>query len=273
MSTGLAGAVIGNMVAGRLGAAIGAVVGGVAGVALSQTEAVEDAVDAVKHKVEDAKPAIQNAIGTVQDKAENAKSAAMDAVSTVQDKTKGAVDSIQHKAEDARSAAVDTVDSAQDKAQNAQPDVMNTVETASPTVGTTDIQAAVETAMPTVSPVETAMPTASSTSELPIEDIGNAYISSDPSFDAASIEEQYDRGITLGKQGDLVGSIAAFQAVIERDPSYAEAHYNLGVVLGQHGFREQGIEHIQKSRELCEMQGRTREASNIDQILLKLGAQ
>lgn len=271
VSAGLAGAVIGNMVAGRLGAAIGAVVGGVAGVAIGQTDAVEGAVegavDTVKEKVEGAKPAVTNALQSAQTKVADATSAAKNAVSSAQDKAADLASSTSDAA-DSRFSTANDMNFARDMGSTPQSDVLGAVETAAPTIHTSEVQ----------TQVQSTTQASDAFVESPVEDIGTAYISSDSSFDAAtdntlSVEEQYDRGIALGKEGNMVGSIAAFQSVIAQDPDYAEAHYNLGVVLGKHGLREQGIEHIQKSRDLCKMQGRSREADNIEQILIKLGAE
>jgi tetratricopeptide (TPR) repeat protein len=92
-------------------------------------------------------------------------------------------------------------------------------------------------------------------------------------MNVTSLDEQYDQGVTLGKQGDLAGAIAAFQSVIAAEPNYAEAHYNLGVVLCKYGLTEQGITHMQQSRNICRSEGREKEAENIDRILQILDMQ
>lgn len=97
-----------------------------------------------------------------------------------------------------------------------------------------------------------------------------AYPSANIASGLISADEQYDLGIALGKQGDLAGAIAAFQSVVAQDPNYAEAHYNLGVVLCKYGLTEQGVTHIEQSKTICQSEGRTKEAENIDRILQNL---
>jgi uncharacterized protein YcfJ len=95
---------------------------------------------------------------------------------------------------------------------------------------------------------------------------------SSENMNVVSVEEQYDQGVALGKHGDLAGAIAAFQSVVAQEPNYAEAHYNLGVVLCKYGLTEQGITHIEQSRNICRTEGREQEAENIDRILQNLNA-
>ncbi len=89
---------------------------------------------------------------------------------------------------------------------------------------------------------------------------------------APTIDELYEQGLQLSNQGKLAEAIAAFQSVVAQEPEAAEAHYNLGIVLGKQGFRAEGIEQIEKARDLCRAQNRIREAENIDRILEKLNA-
>jgi uncharacterized membrane protein len=259
VSGGLAGAILGQFVAGRLGAAIGAVVGGVAGAALSQEagDGLDQAVEEAKAKVQDAvaeiQPTAQNAIETVREKVKDtvaeAKPAAQNAIETV----KARVQETKPADADMNQRPAQNVTEIQDGVTAINTITMGSSTTSTPTVSSPQLSIAApqaETsavAAPVVEPI--------------------------PPVPVLSVDEQYERGLELGKQGNLVGAIAAFQSVVEREPDYAEAHYNLGVVLGRHGLREQGIKHIQISHSLCKAQGRDREASNIEQILHRLGAE
>lgn len=48
-------------------------------------------------------------------------------------------------------------------------------------------------------------------------------------------KEKLSAGITLIQQGNLGGAITAFQQAIALDPRLWQAHYNLGLALGQRG--------------------------------------
>ena len=93
-----------------------------------------------------------------------------------------------------------------------------------------------------------------------------------PSTPSPTVDQLYEQGLQLSQQGNLSAAIAAFQSVVAQEPESAEAHYNLGIVLGKQGFRAQGIEQIEQARDLCRAQNRMREAENIDRILEKLNA-
>jgi tetratricopeptide (TPR) repeat protein len=43
--------------------------------------------------------------------------------------------------------------------------------------------------------------------------------------------------------GQVPDAVAAYRQALKLDPSYPEAHYNLGVVLDESGQRSEAIEH------------------------------
>ncbi|NJL38113.1 MAG: tetratricopeptide repeat protein [Leptolyngbyaceae cyanobacterium RM2_2_4] len=285
VSGGLAGAVLGNMVAGKLGAAIGAVVGGVAGAAISNekgaeiSHAVEQTVDAAKEKVQ---PSVMNALDQVESKSSTINPDVANAVSNLKAKVQGATSSSGSNSNDlSGSTYVEDIslDSTVDS-MTASAGYTDTV------IGYTDSSAGYgvdEYVADTIaedihSPDRINSGAAYIEEQTPYESTSSMEYATDAAYSSedisvVSVEEQYDQGVTLGKQGDLAGAIAAFQSVVAQEPHYAEAHYNLGVVLCKYGLTEQGITHIEQSRTICRTEGREQEAENIDRILQNLNVQ
>lgn len=56
----------------------------------------------------------------------------------------------------------------------------------------------------------------------------------------------YNLGHVLYQQGDLLGSIAAYQQAIQLDPSFAQAHHSLAVSLGAQGQYTAAIDHYRQ---------------------------
>lgn len=289
VSGGLAGALLGQFVGGRFGAAIGAVVGGVAGAALSKEagdgidQAVSDATATVKDKVAEIKPSVQHAVATAKDKVQDVAAQApppvQNAIETVKDKVQSSSETVKNKVQPSstdaavnKDIAIDELPAQTDTAIQGGETVIDpaAIRNYHPTIATRPQGETAYQAEPAYSSAVDAAsnPTViqSSPTVLQSPSVQPPVVQSQ-----LSVDEQYERGLEFGKQGNLVNAIAAFQSVIEQEPDYAEAHYNLGVVLGRHGLREQGIEHIQMSRDLCRTQGRQKEADNIEQILQKLG--
>jgi tetratricopeptide (TPR) repeat protein len=57
-------------------------------------------------------------------------------------------------------------------------------------------------------------------------------------------------GRRLLSAGDLDGAISQFRAAIRSMPSYALAHYELGLALNQKGLKDEGSSEYQKAAEL-----------------------
>jgi uncharacterized protein YcfJ len=314
VSGGLAGAVLGNMVAGKLGAAIGAVVGGVAGAAISNekgaeiSHAVNQAVDVAKEKVQ---PSVMNALDQVESKASTINPDAANAVSNIKAKVQEATSSAGSSSSNLSGstyAEESTVQETDVVSASVADEVYATgIDATSAYVEDTSLNSTVDSMTASPGYTDTVTGYTDSSTGYGVDDYvadtiaedmhspdrissGSAYIedqtpgyestsSMEYATDAAyssenmsvvSVEEQYDQGVALGKQGDLSGAIAAFQSVVAQEPNYAEAHYNLGVVLCKYGLTEQGITHIEQSRNICRTEGREQEAENIDRILQNL---
>jgi tetratricopeptide (TPR) repeat protein len=56
-----------------------------------------------------------------------------------------------------------------------------------------------------------------------------------------------ERGVKLDQQGDVAGAIAAHEAAVARDPSFAQAHLNLLLLYGRQQHWEKLEEHYQKA--------------------------
>ncbi|NJN58449.1 MAG: tetratricopeptide repeat protein [Leptolyngbyaceae cyanobacterium SL_5_9] len=273
VSGGLAGAVLGNMVAGKLGAAIGAVVGGVAGAAISNekgaeiSHAVDQAVDAAKEKVQ---PSVMNTLNQVESKASAINPDAANAVGNLKAKVQEATSSSGSSS--GRFSGSTYVEESTAQETNVVPaavadDVHVTgIDGASAYAEDTSLNSTLDSM--TSSPSHTGAAAGYTDSSAGYGVTDAAYSTEDTSV--VSVEEQYDQGVALGKQGNLAGAIAAFQSVVAQEPNHAEAHYNLGVVLCKYGLTEQGITHIERSRNICRTEGREQEAENIDRILQNL---
>ena len=63
-------------------------------------------------------------------------------------------------------------------------------------------------------------------------------------------EAHYNLGVVLGHKGNLDGASSEYREAIRLKPDYAEAHYNLGVVLGHKGDRQGALEQYRRASEL-----------------------
>ena len=63
-------------------------------------------------------------------------------------------------------------------------------------------------------------------------------------------EAHYDLGIVLAKTGQTPEAIAQYEAALRLKPDYAEAHYNLGVVLAKTGQTSEAIAHFEEALRL-----------------------
>ena len=67
------------------------------------------------------------------------------------------------------------------------------------------------------------------------------------SIRASSAQASFDEGHALGAQGDLEGARSAYQATLEIDPGYAQAHVNLIAVYGELGNQGLATEHYNRA--------------------------
>ena len=70
------------------------------------------------------------------------------------------------------------------------------------------------------------------------------------SIRASSAQASFDEGSSLGSQGDLEGARSAYQAALEIDPGYVQAHVNLIAVHGELGNHALAAEHYSRAVEL-----------------------
>jgi Flp pilus assembly protein TadD len=80
-------------------------------------------------------------------------------------------------------------------------------------------------------------------------------------------------GLVLYKQGQREEAITEYRQALRLNPNYAEAHMNLGIVLLEQGKREEAIAEFKQARELFTIQGKTQEATQIDQGIQKMNTQ
>jgi len=163
VSGGLAGAMIGRLVAGRFGAAVGAVVGGVAGANVGREAAegvdqrianvadavkhnvkqtvdeikspVIDTVDAVKQNVEAAQPAVTGAIDSVRETIDETRPAMKEAIGAVTetiDETRPSMvetaDAVKATVEDARPAVQEAVQKTSESIQSSASSIADSVQ-------------------------------------------------------------------------------------------------------------------------------------------------
>lgn len=62
--------------------------------------------------------------------------------------------------------------------------------------------------------------------------------------------EAWERGVQLEADGDLNAAVEYYELAVQEEPTFAEAHYNLGMVLGELDQPDQALEHIQAARDL-----------------------
>ncbi|WP_017721860.1 tetratricopeptide repeat protein [Kamptonema formosum] len=80
-------------------------------------------------------------------------------------------------------------------------------------------------------------------------------------------------GLALAKQGQMEEAVAQLRQAIEINSKYAEARRNLGLALLDRGQQEEGIDNLKKAVELFKAEGKTPEASRIEQFLQQRGLQ
>ena len=73
-------------------------------------------------------------------------------------------------------------------------------------------------------------------------------VEADPSWASTGL---YDHGVDLYNNGDMVGAIAAFRQVLEREPDDAKAHYLLGMALYNTGDTATATNHLERFLELA----------------------
>ena len=74
----------------------------------------------------------------------------------------------------------------------------------------------------------------------------------------------------LYDQRKLASAIASYQTAIRINPNYANAHFNLGLVLKKQGKKLDAIAQFQKARPLYQQKGDTKEVADIDRLIQEL---
>lgn len=62
--------------------------------------------------------------------------------------------------------------------------------------------------------------------------------------------DAFERGTVLSERGDHAGAEASFRKAVELNPSFAEAHYRLGVSLARLGRRDEAISSLRRCLEI-----------------------
>lgn len=62
--------------------------------------------------------------------------------------------------------------------------------------------------------------------------------------------EQFEQAVALMQDGEFSRSAELFKSLVEREDTFAEAHYNLGLLYGDMGRPDEAVQHIQKARQL-----------------------
>ena len=81
---------------------------------------------------------------------------------------------------------------------------------------------------------------------------------------------RYNLGIALDEQGDLEGAIASYKQAIAFNPTYAEAYGNLGNALVLAGHKEEGLNYMQRCRDLFEQQHRHGDVKKAELLIEQL---
>lgn len=80
----------------------------------------------------------------------------------------------------------------------------------------------------------------------------------------------YNRGLTLRARGDLQGAVAAYKSAIALNPNYAEAYQNLGVALLKLGRQAESLTAFQQA--IARYQKRQpQEAEHLHRALIEMG--
>jgi len=259
--------------------------------ASSVASSVQGAAQSVKGAAQDAQPKMREAIESVS---EDVKSSASSVAGSVQ----GAAQSVKGAAQDAQPKMREAIESVSEDVKSSASNVADSVkQTAQDTSSTSGIDTSASYRMPPAEPIDLGIGTIEDTQpaiadstligssasmasapiipEQPPIYTGSAMADSsvslyDDQMDMEFIQSEFDRGIMLSNQGDLVGAEAAFEHVTQLIPESAEARFNLGVVQYQQGRRSEAIANIQQARDLSLLQGSVDAAENLDRIIQQL---
>lgn len=80
----------------------------------------------------------------------------------------------------------------------------------------------------------------------------------------------YNLGNVLAQQGKREEAIAQWREAVRINPDFAEAHVNLGINLSRQGERKEAVEAFKKARDLFNAQGKTQEATRVEQMLNRI---
>lgn len=252
--------------------------------AASVADSVQGAAQSVKGAAQDAQPkmtqAMESVSDSVQETAESVKGAAQDArpkmsqaMESVSDSVQSSASSVADKVQRATqdkgtsssiSGAGTTTGMGQDVISDQPYGQSGIIEDTSPMIAE-GASAGIE---PMLAPDQTGVQSVDRMGQSPASRVGSI----SDSNDIDSIQNEFDRGILLSAQGDLIGAEAAFVEVIRVMPDSPEAHFNLGVVLFQQGREMEGKNHIQQARDLARDRGDIVAVDNLNLILQQMEA-
>jgi tetratricopeptide (TPR) repeat protein len=89
----------------------------------------------------------------------------------------------------------------------------------------------------------------------------------DPNF----AEAYANLGSILANQNKLAEAVPNFETAIRLNPNAPEFHYMLGQVLYAQNKMSDAVEAVKKARDLFRSQGKTQEASTLEQVLQDMG--
>jgi tetratricopeptide (TPR) repeat protein len=254
--------------------------------ASSVASSVQGAAQSVQGAAQDAQPKMREAIESVS---EDVKSSASSVAGSVKGATQDAQpkmkEAIESVSEDVKSSASSVADSVKQKTQDTSS--TSSIDTSAsyliPPAEPIDLGiGTIEDTQPAIADSTLIGSSASMTSAPIIPEQQPIYTGSamtdssvslyDDQMDMELIQSEFDRGIMLSNQGDLVGAEAAFEHVTQLIPESAEARFNLGVVQYQQGRLPEAIANIQQARDLSLLQGSVDAAENLDRIIQQLRA-
>lgn len=223
--------------------------------------------ESVTEVVHESQPKITRAIDSVteniQSSAREAGNSVKEAAHEAQPKMRRAMENVSDKIE---SSVSETADSVKEVAHEAQPKVTRAIDNVTNSMESSVSKVA--DSVPGAAQDQNITRTPSMDLTKQITSSTNLGIDDPKSFDLA--QSEFERGIKVAGQGDLVGAQAAFERAIAIMPESPELHYNLGVVLLQQAKESEGVNHIRQARDLSRIEGNTSAAQALERILQQI---